>query len=171
VNPFGKLPALSHGDVHIFESGAMLLYLHDLLEKPSPGADTRDAVALRGRMAAWVLFANCTMGNGLFLEHLRAREMPGIMTGLTAQLADGRPFLELHGFSVADVAVGGLLLYLPFMFPHLANELASHDVVAAYLSRLAVRPSYKRTLGARISGATDGTAPMAPSTRGGLPVR
>lgn len=154
-------------DVHIFESGAILLYLHDVLDRQAGG----NAAALRGRMATWILFANSTMGNGLFLEHMREREMPTIMAGLEATLADGRPFLEPHGFSVADVAVGGLLLYVPFMFPHLVDKLNSHKLVAEYLSRLAERPSYKRTLGARIAGAADGIAPAAPPTRGGLPMR
>ncbi len=59
----------------------MLLYLHDRFELGGACEYTggADAGAARGRAAAWVLFANSTMGNGLFLEHLRGAEMPGIM--------------------------------------------------------------------------------------------
>jgi glutathione S-transferase len=156
VNPFGKLPALSHGDVHIIESGAILLYLHDLYS-----SDT--SAAARGRAASWVLFANSTMGNGLYLEHLRPKELPVIMAGLTSTFADGQHFLEPQGFTVADVAVGGLLLYLPFMFPEL--DLTPFPAVLAYMNRLAQRPAFQATLGARLA-----SGPAAPPTRGGTPV-
>lgn len=156
VNPFAKLPALSHGDLHIFESGAVLLYLHELMS----GADA----AARGRAASWVMFANSTMGNGLYLEHLRPKELPAIMAGLTSTFADGRQYLEPQGFTVGDVAVGGLLLYLPMMFPDL--DLTTFPAVTAYMDRLAQRPAYKATLGARLA-----SGPAAPPTRGGVPVR
>ena len=156
VNPFGKLPALSNGDVHIIESGAVLLYLHDLYS-----SDT--SATARGRAASWVLFANSTMGNGLYLEHLRPRELPVIMAGLTSTFADGRHYLEPQGFTVADVAVGGLLLYLPFMFPDLELPFPA---VTEYMGRLAQRPAYKATLGARLAAG-----PAAPATRGGKPAQ
>ena len=157
MNPFGKLPALTHGDIHNIESGAILLYLHDLYNR-----DT--SAAARGRAASWVLFANSTLGNGLYLEHLRPKELPVIMAGLASTFADGRPYLEPQGFTVGDVAVGGLLLYLPFMFPDL--DLSSFPAVTDYMGRLAQRPAYKATLGARLA-----TGPAAPATRGGKPVR
>ena len=54
INPFGKLPALQDGDVTLFESGAMLMYLAETLG----GADTP---AKRAELAKWILFANSTM--------------------------------------------------------------------------------------------------------------
>jgi len=167
VNPFGKLPALSDGVTHVFESGACLLYLHDRFEAQL--YDGRpDAIAARARASAWVLFANSTLGNGLYLQHMQEREAPGLLGGLEALLAR-QPFLEKDGFSVADVAVGGLLLYLPMMVPHLS--LDPFPAVRAYCARLAKRKAYSSTLGARLAGAADGSAPPAPPTRGGLPVR
>lgn len=47
-----------------FESGAMLLYLAD---KYGP-ANTPEQ---RARAAQWVLFANSTMGNSIFVEQFR----------------------------------------------------------------------------------------------------
>ena len=162
--PFGKLPALTvHGgageaDVHLFESGALLLFLHDSAAAPS--------LEQRARAASWVLFANSTLANGLYLEAFRPTEMPRLLGGLQELLAN-QPFLEGEELSVADVAVGGLLLYLPFMFPSL--DLTPWPAVVAFMARLSARPAYQRTLGARISGAASGAAPPAPHTRGGKP--
>jgi glutathione S-transferase len=78
-----------------------------------------------------------------------------------------QPYLERDGFSVADVAVGGLLLYLPLFYPSLS--LAQWPLVEGYTARLARRRAYALTLGARIGGAAVGTAPPAPPTRGGKP--
>eukprot|EP00217_Crustomastix_stigmatica_P003778 CAMPEP_0183808196 /NCGR_PEP_ID=MMETSP0803_2-20130417/43082_1 /TAXON_ID=195967 /ORGANISM="Crustomastix stigmata, Strain CCMP3273" /LENGTH=137 /DNA_ID=CAMNT_0026052983 /DNA_START=12 /DNA_END=422 /DNA_ORIENTATION=+ len=111
--PAGQLPALSHGpDLNVFESGAVLLYLAEL------AGELRDA---RGRAdaASWVLFANSTMGNALYIPHMRERGMPKVMGALERAL-QSRPHLAQSGdFGVADVAVGSLLLYLPMMFPDL----------------------------------------------------
>jgi glutathione S-transferase len=75
--------------------------------------------------------------------------------------------LERDGFSVADVAVGGLLLYVPFFFPTLS--LDAWPAVQRYCARLAGRRACALTLAARIAGAQHGTAPPAPPTRGGTP--
>lgn len=163
--PFGKLPALTvHGgageeDVHLFESGALLLYLHDRFAASS--------VAERGRASSWVLFANSTFANGLYLETFRATEMPRLL-GALQELLSRQQFLESECFGVADVAVGGLLLYFPFMFP--AVDLSPFPLVLDYMARLSARLAYQRTLGARIKGAASGAAPPAPPTRGGVAV-
>ncbi len=80
-------------------------------------------------------------------------------------------YLEADGFGVADVAVGGLLLYVPWMFPHLLPVLARWPTVCAYMERLKARPACAATLMARLAGARDGTAPPPPPTRGGKPAR
>lgn len=54
INPMGKLPALTDGDLKLFESGAHLLYIAD---KYDPSITTSEQ---RGTAAQWVLFANAT---------------------------------------------------------------------------------------------------------------
>ena len=81
-----------------FESGGALLYLHDRFEVCAPGGAEEaggraEAAARRGRAAAWVLFANSTLGNGLFLDHLRDAEMPGLM-GARKKSAQSRGLLS-----------------------------------------------------------------------------
>ncbi len=86
--------------------------------------------------------------------------------GLERILAS-QPYLERSGFTVADVAVGGLLLYVPMFFPSLS--LAPWPAVQRYCARLQARPACAATLARRIAGASDGSAPPPPPTRGGKP--
>ncbi|HTL88013.1 MAG TPA: glutathione S-transferase N-terminal domain-containing protein, partial [Leptolyngbya sp.] len=60
INPFGKVPAIVDGDQKLWESGAILLYLYDRYGK----ADLKD----RAIAAQWILFANATLGPGIFVE-------------------------------------------------------------------------------------------------------
>ncbi len=96
INPFGKLPALTCGDVTVvrdhscathpmvviithththtqFESGAILLYLAEIVG----GADT---AAKRAELAQWVLFANstlvCFLENSMLVPSLLSSRCP-----------------------------------------------------------------------------------------------
>ena len=176
----------------------MLLYLFDRFELSGTcdEAGAAEASSRRGRAAAWVLFANSTMGNAIYLEHMRDAEMPAVMGAphigpysrlLDSLVADSlvmllqidglervlsrQPYLEPEGFTVSDVAVGGLLLYVPMMFPQLIPVLLRWPAVSAYVERLRARPACAATLAARIAGARDGSAPPPPPTRGGKPTR
>jgi glutathione S-transferase len=55
INPRGMVPALTDGDVKLFESGAILLYIAD---KYDPTINTSEERAIA---AQWVLFANSAM--------------------------------------------------------------------------------------------------------------
>jgi glutathione S-transferase len=56
INPFGKVPAVVDGDLKLWESGAILLYLLDRYGESD--------VNQRAIAAQWVLFANATLGPG-----------------------------------------------------------------------------------------------------------
>jgi glutathione S-transferase len=53
-------------------------------------------------------------------------------------------------FSVADVAVGSLLSYIPVL---LKLDLSAYAVVTDYMQRLADRPAFQRSIGARFAKA------------------
>ena len=59
----------------------MLLYLFDRFELSGTcdEAGAAEAASRRGRAATWVVFANSTMGNAIYLEHMRDAEMPNVM--------------------------------------------------------------------------------------------
>lgn len=108
INPFGKVPTLVDGDVTLFESGAILMYLADKYAK----AFTADAD--RASANQWVLFANSTLATGVFIEASRDKELPILMGGLE-QIFAHQEYILGSEFSVADVALGSMLNYIPMM--------------------------------------------------------
>lgn len=139
INPFGKVPAIADGDFCLWESGAILFYLAEKAGKlPSSVGD-------RAVVNQWILFANSTLANGLFLETVREKEMPRLLTGLEQQLTQS-PFLLGSEFGVVDVAVGSILAYVPIM---LKLNFDDYPAVAAYVKRLVERPAFQATIGRR----------------------
>ncbi|CAE7213193.1 gstB, partial [Symbiodinium natans] len=147
-HPFGKIPALQDGDAKVFESGAILMYLADKYG----GLDTP---AKRAEAGKWVVWANASLdpicfkedGNGRVLGTGLADDPPALRT-LDAFLAD-REFLLGSGeesFSVADVAVGSYLLYVPLFFPDI-NTLPRWPNVQRYMLQLLKRPAYAKAFG------------------------
>lgn len=142
INPFGKVPAIADGDFTLWESGAILMYL---AEKYGPPLSLEE----RSHLNQWVLFANATLGPGILIEANRDREMPRLLSALESVLQD-QPFLMGQTFSVADVAVGSLLSYIPVL---LKLDLSAYAVVTDYMQRLADRPAFQRSIGARFAKA------------------
>ncbi|NJK61017.1 MAG: glutathione S-transferase family protein [Oscillatoriales cyanobacterium SM2_1_8] len=138
VHPFRKLPALEDDGFVVWESGAILLYL---AEKSGEITDGQQ----RAITAQWVLFANSTLGNGLFLAHLREKEMPRLLGDLNTWL-DTHAFVMGDAFGVADVAVGAMLAYGPIMA---GLNYEAYPAVQAYSQKLAERPAFQATLGSR----------------------
>ena len=137
INPMGKVPAIVDGGFQLWESGAILLYLS---EKYGQSASLKQ----RSVMAQWVLFANATLGPGLFVEASREREMPKLLTPLS-QILENQPFL-VEDFTVADVAVGSILAYVPIL---LKVDLSDYPIVVDYMKRLSERPAFQKTIGSR----------------------
>lgn len=139
INPTGKVPAIVDGDVKLWESGAILLYLADKYGQPQQTTEHR------ALLAQWVLFANATLGPGIFIEASREREMPKLMGALTDALGQ-QSYLLGEEFTVADVAVGSILNYIPLM---LKIDLSGYPVVDGYMKKLAARPAFGKAFAAR----------------------
>lgn len=137
INPVGKVPAIVDGDFKLWESGAILLYLADKYSKTSLSPEER-AVFYQ-----WVLFANATLGPGIFVEASREREMPRLLTPLN-EIFSKQPFLLGDEFTVADVAVGSILSYIPIM---LKLDLSSYPAVLNYIKQLSERPAFQKSIG------------------------
>jgi glutathione S-transferase len=148
INPFGKVPALIDtdpalpgGELRLFESGAILLYLAERHGQDF-GSD-----ADRARAQQWVLFANATLAVALFVPANRDKEFPRLMEVLDGQLAEGRSLMggEPGSWGVADCAVNAYLAYLPIFFPQLDLEPYPH--VRATITATQGRPAYRRGMG------------------------
>ena len=139
LNPFGKVPGIAVEDFKLWESGAILLYL---AEKYGGLANSPEARAIANQ---WIIFANATLGPGVFVEASREREMPRLMQPLD-EILQGSTFLVGDAFSVADVAVGSLLAYMPMM---LKVDFSDYAAISSYVQRLTGRPAFQKTIGSR----------------------
>lgn len=141
INPMGKVPAITDGDFQLWESGAILLYLADKYEKAKLFLEER------AQLNQWILFANATLGPGIFIEANRDREMPRLMTALE-RIFGQQSYLLGQQFSVADVAVGSILSYIPTL---LKLDLSAYPAVVNYTKQLAKRPAFQKSIGSRHS--------------------
>lgn len=144
-HPFGQVPALRDEDgVELFESGAILMYLADKYG----GVNTPEQRALVGK---WVMWANATLDPLLFIETPEGRVIdtgvrrPTKIMDMLDKLLAGQQYLLGSNFSVADVAVGSYLLYVPQFFPDVS--LSNYTNVSRYMSSLAEREAYGKAYG------------------------
>ncbi len=138
INPMGKVPAIVDGDFKLWESGAILLYLAEKYDKTT-------SLEQRAELNQWVLFANATLGPGIFVEASRERETPRLLNPLN-QIFEQQTFLLGEQFSVADVAVGSTLAYIPMM---LKLDLSAYPDVVNYIKRMSERPAFQKAIGGR----------------------
>jgi glutathione S-transferase len=139
VNPFGKVPAIVDGDYALWESGAILLYLAEKYGKEFGSSETQ------GTIAQWILFANATLGPGVFIEASREKEFPRLMQPLD-EMFGRQPFVLGDRFTVADVAIGSMLSYIPLM---LKLDFSAYPNVTDYVKRISERPAFVKTIGGR----------------------
>jgi len=138
INPMGKLPAIVDGEFKLWESGAILLYLTNKYNQMGDGDRQKQAEIIQ-----WVLFANATLGPGLFLEDRRQKEMPRLLQPLS-QIFQKQSFLIGSELTVADVAVG-YYLYMAQLL--LKLDYSEYPAVVAYLDNLSKRPAFQTTVG------------------------
>ncbi len=139
INPMGKVPAIVDGNFQLWESGAILLYLAEKYGK------TAYSLEQKAIFTQWVLFANASLGTGIFIEANREREMPRLLTPLNKILGQ-QPFLLGNDFTVADVAVGSILCYIPMM---LKLDLSAYPAVVSYIQSISERPAFQKSIGGK----------------------
>lgn len=159
--PFSQVPALIDGDVHVFESGAILLHLAEKSETLMP----RDSQG-RASTQSWLLAALNSIEPFVFelffVNVVFAREewaklrRPSAEDFLRRRLAPveealGNKDYLVGPFSAADIAMATVLREVN---DHIGlDEFPKLD---AYLKRCLARPAWKRALDAQMA---DFTAP------------
>jgi GST-like protein len=154
INPNGKTPALVDGDIRVFDSNAILLYLAEKLGQFLPDDGARG----RAELLSWLMFVATGIGpySGQAVHFSRFApkgldyavdryqyEARRHWTILDAQLSVG-PFVLGAKYTIVDMAAWGWARRVPFIFgdeawkdlPHLKQWF---DVVDA-------RPAAKRAL-------------------------
>jgi glutathione S-transferase/alpha,alpha-trehalase len=145
-HPFEQVPYLVDGDVEVFESGAILLYLADAYG----GASTPQE---RAQYTKWVVWANSELDGlcfGAIPGDHRVRgtcmDKPDLRAVSTLEkLLSDQDWMVDNKFSVADVAICSYLNYVPIFFPQ-AN-LGATPSIAKYMKRCAERPAFAKAFG------------------------
>lgn len=159
-HPFGQIPCLvdnthsDNEDVVVFESGAILLHLHSVLNSDKDSKDKH-----QGEVYSWVCWANASLDPICFLETPDGKVYD---TGLKNtnnkkiqrlnQLLKDRKFLVGDGdaLTVADVAVASYLLYVVQFFPDI--DLSSWPEIVRYMKECASREAYAKAFGKPVQG-------------------
>lgn len=154
INPMGRLPAIADGNFQLWESGAILLYLTEKYGDPI-------TFERRSLLNQWVLFGNSTLSSAIFVKE-NLHEAPELLTAIN-QILQQQPFLTGDRFTVADVAVGALLAYIPIMmrmdvsaYPDVVNDIKQamtkvdlnlYPAVLDYVQRLTARTGFQKSIG------------------------
>lgn len=117
INPAGKLPALTDGDVTLFENVAIGLYMAD--KYPEAGLAPEKGTAAYGRWLSLMVYATSqvepAMGDdmlGLEVPSWRGwSDFETVKTLVEDQLGDG-PWLLGEQFTTADVLIGSMFTWL-----------------------------------------------------------
>lgn len=154
--PWGQVPALVDGGVHLFESGAILLHLGERDERLLPRDPQGRADAISWLFAAYnsvepMLFE---LGN---VEIFSAGEQwaelrkPSLMEAIGQKLdrlaaAMGEREWLAGQFSIADIAMATVLRQAEG-----SGLLTDRPVLLAYLERAIARPAFKAALSAQLA--------------------
>lgn len=149
VNPNGRIPALVDGDVRLFESMAINLYLAERYGKDLYPSDLAD----RARTAQWSVWGISEIEplqmqiivQKFFTPEEKRNEkaIAGASKGLDRPLAvldahlEGRDYLLGDRFTIADLNLAGVMLLLDMA----GRDYADHANVHAWAKRCHGRPS------------------------------
>lgn len=155
INPNGRVPAMVDGDLTLWESMAIDLYLADKYGKGKLApADERE----RGLALQWSFWAMtecephtlaCLLNRAVYpppnRDEEKARAAEGALQAPLAvleQQLQGRDHLLGSGFTIADLNVAGVLLWCR---PGKV-DLAKFPTVQAWLARCTSRPALKAAM-------------------------
>lgn len=161
--PFGQVPCLTEGDIRMFESGAICLWLAERSEKLLPRMEYD-----RSRVMSWTFAALNSVEPFILafqMANIFDRDKPGAveyapatterLMGRLQMLSDAlgdREWLA-DQFSIADI------LMVHVLMPLVNNgRLNLPENLAAYVERATARPAYKAAFDAQLAGFTE-TAP------------
>lgn len=145
INPMGKVPAITDGDVVVTENPAICLYLADRYGLGTLAPATDDPA--RGPYLRWCVFATAVFEPAVYLTDQpddeasvsgrgwgRRETVLGVVDDLLAQ----GPWILGERFSTADVVLGSLISVALFN-----KRMPDTPAMIAYNERISARPAYK----------------------------
>jgi glutathione S-transferase len=166
-HPFGRVPVLEHGDFLVYETQAILRYLDRVLPSPAlTPADAKRAARMDQAMNVndWYLFHG--VGNVIVFHRLVGPKLMGLapdeaaieaampkartVFNELARLLGEQPYFAGDTLSLADLMVAPAVEFFTHT-PEWSELGAPHQNLAAWLSRMAARPSMKATTWERVT--------------------
>ena len=160
-HPFGRVPALVHGEFSLYETQAICRYVDEAFPGPTlqPGSPTGrarmnqvigllDSYAYRPMV--WGVFVQrvrIPLRGGKADEDLISTSMRDVHLALAAlsSLAGAGPFLAGPSLTLADLHAYPMLTYLA-LAPEGRDALADHDILVRWRGSLSDRPSVRNTI-------------------------
>lgn len=157
LNPTARVPTLVAGDVVLWESNAILMYL---AAKHPERLFAGDSPAERGDIARWMFMNAAHLSPAMariFAHTIRLPEeqrLPRVVDESRAEVDRSLRALEIHlketqrdhlggRFGVADLSVAPSLAVAPM----LGVSLEAYPAVASWLARVQARPAWKKIYG------------------------
>lgn len=161
VNPNGKVPAIVDGDVTVFDSTAILLYLAEKTGRFLPP----DTPAERARLLSWMMFVGTGVGpysgQAVHFQRYAPENLPYAINRyrfeaerhyriLDAELARGR-YMMGDTYTIVDINVWGWLRLVPMVlgddawarFPNIKRLIEEINTRPAAIRAAALRDKYK----------------------------
>jgi GST-like protein len=154
INPNGKVPAIVDGDVTVFDSNAILLYLAEKTGKFLP----ENTPAARGQLLSWLMFVGTGVGpysgQAVHFTRYAPEKLPYAIDRyvfeakrhyaiLDAQLAKHRYMLG-DTYTIVDMDVWGWARLLPFVLGD--NAFAPLPNLKRLVDEISARPAAARAL-------------------------
>ena len=158
--PFGRMPAVEHGDFKLYETQAVMRYADRLIASPAlTPADPRAEARMNQLMGIsdWYLFPNVSAAIifgrliapkfGLPVDEERiaaAQPQARVCVDEIARLLGGQTFMVGESLSLADLMLAVHLSFLPACAEGRAL-LAPHTNLRDWIARMDARPSFQAT--------------------------
>lgn len=143
--PFGQVPWLTDGDLSVFESGAILLYLGELSEMllPAEPADRRNVTQWVFAALNSVEMAALPWALKQFGQDVQSPPLDGFLTARLGHMETvlGKVHWLCGGFSIADILMADVLRLVDRF-----DGLAGYPACRAYLQRAVSRPAFQKAL-------------------------
>ncbi|MSQ49110.1 MAG: glutathione S-transferase family protein [Betaproteobacteria bacterium] len=155
VNPNGKVPTIVDGDVTVFDSNAILLYLAEKTGKFLPAGSP----AVRGELLSWLMFVATGVGpfsgQAVHFRHFTTEKIPYAhnryqyeaqrhFSVLDSHLAKRR-YMVADSYSIVDMDLWGWARMLPFILGEGAWEKFPH--LKRLVDEVSARPAAARAIG------------------------
>jgi len=152
LNPNAKVPVVVDGDIVVFDSNAILLYLGEKTGQFMPP----ETAAARGEMLSWMLFVASGVGpycgQAVHFQHHAPEKLPYAINryvfeaerhfGILDRRVSGQRYMLGDDYGVVDMAVWGWSRMLPLVLGE--DAFAQYPHLKRFTDEVSARPAAQR---------------------------